>query len=80
MICLYRECESGAGKCKIEIKREKVNVERGGVVKGIKKNIISATTMIFFFGYLYFQCFIALSPIIDSFIKINNTDFILFHW
>ena len=48
MICLYRECESGAGKCKIEMKREKVNIERGGVVKGIKKIIISATTMIFF--------------------------------
>ena len=37
MICLYRECKSGAGKCKIEIKREMVNIERGGVVKGIKK-------------------------------------------
>ena len=76
MICLYRECKSGVGKCKIEIKREKVNIERGGVVKGIKI-IISATTMIFF---CYFQCFVPLSPIIYSFIKINNTDFLLFHW
>ena len=35
MICLYRECKSGAGKCKIEIKREKVkSLYREGVVKG----------------------------------------------
>ena len=56
MICLYSECKSGAGKCKIEIKREKVNIERGGVRgERDKKIIISATTMIFFllFSVLY---------------------------
>ena len=38
---IYRECKSGAGKCKIEIKRENVNTERGGVVKGINNYYFS---------------------------------------
>ena len=38
MICLYRECKSGAGKCKIEIKREKVNIVERGSGERDKKN------------------------------------------
>ena len=49
MICLHREWKSGAGKCKIEIKREKVNTERGGVVKGLKKNYYFSNYNDFFF-------------------------------
>ena len=40
MIFLYRECKSGAGKCKRERKREKVNMEKGGGVKGFYISMI----------------------------------------
>ena len=30
MILLYRQCKSGAGKCKRERKRENVNMEKEG--------------------------------------------------